>query len=125
MSGFKTLLEEYATIAAFIEDKEAELAGVKKIRDKIKEALMAQMNQIGVTNAKSIAGHNVTLVNNSSVKVVDAEAFFDFVFERGDSDFLTKRASTEAVEAYVTVNNQLPPGLEMTQTQTMRFTKAK
>ena len=121
---FKSLLEEYSTVAAFIDEKESEVAAIKKVRDKIKVALMAKMNELGIANAKSTAGHGVTIVTNSGVRVVDAEAFFDFVFETGDSDFLTKRASTEAVEDYLKVNNKLPPGVEMTQAQTLRFTRA-
>ena len=120
---FKSLLEEYATVAAFIDDKEAEIAQIKKVRDKIKVALMAKMNELGIDNAKSTAGHSVCVVTNAGVRVVDAEAFFDFVFESGDESFLTKRANTEAVEEYLKVNNQLPPGIEMTQAQTLRFTR--
>lgn len=125
MSNFTELLEEYATLAAHIAGKEEEIAGIKKIRDKIKDALMAEMNTIGLSNAKSQAGHRVELVLNPGVRIVDAEAFFDFVFRRGDTDYLTKRANADAVKAYLEVNNELPPGIEMTQAQTMRFTKAK
>lgn len=125
MSDFNQLLEEYATIAAFVDEKEAEIADIKKVRDKVKAALMAAMNQLNLSSGKSSAGHQVVVVNNASVRVADAEAFFDFVFERGDADFLTKRASAEAVQEYLQVNNELPPGVEMTQTATLRFTRAK
>lgn len=125
MSNFTELLEEYATLAAYITGKEEEIAGAKKVRDKIKDALMAEMNTIGLSNAKSQAGHRVELVLNPGVRVVDAEAFFDFVFKCGDTGFLTKRANADAVKDYLQVNNKLPLGVEMTQTQTVRFTKAK
>lgn len=125
MSKFQNLIDEYTTLEAFIDDKEAELKQVKEVRNRIKQALMAEMATIGIDHGKSTAGHTVTIVRSSSVKVVDAEAFFDFVFETGDSDFLTKRASSEAVEQYVAINNQLPPGVEMESSMTLRFNKAK
>lgn len=125
MSDFNELLEEYAAVAAYIDDKESDIARLKKVRDNIKTALMACMNDIGLSTAKSQAGHRVDVVTNSGVRVVDAEAFFDFVFESGDADFLTKRADVESVKAYLAANNELPPGVEMTQAQTVRFTKAK
>lgn len=125
MSKFEELLEEYSTVAAFIDDKESELSDIKKARDKIKAALMAEMNAIGIANARSTAGHAVCIVTNNSAKVVDGEAWYEFVFESGDSAYLTKHCSADAVAEYVKQHNQLPPGVEMVQAQTLRFTKSK
>lgn len=125
MAEFKELLEEYAAVATYIDSKEKEIADTKKLRDKIKAALMAVMNDLDISNAKSIAGHAVTLVKNNSAKVVDAEAFYDFVFESGDTSFLTKHVASDAVGAYLDKHNVLPPGVEMASAITLRFTCAK
>ena len=124
MTDFNQLLEEYASVAAFIDEKEAELSGIKKVRDKIKVALMATMNTLGLKNAKSSAGHGVTLVTNNSAKVVDAEAFYSFVFESGDTSFLTKHVAADAVKSYLDEEDKLPPGVEMTSSMTLRFNRA-
>lgn len=128
MSDFSQMLEEYAQVAVYIDDKEAEIAEIKKLRDKIKAALQAMMNDIGITNGKSTDGHAVTLVNSVSAKVADAEAFFNFVFESpdGGDDFLQKRVNNDAVKAYVDAHDgECPPGITMDTVTSMRFTRAK
>lgn len=124
MAEFNELLEEYATLAAFIDEKENEIAKIKKVRDKIKAALMASMNTIGITNAKSLAGHSVCKVESNSAKVTDAEAFYNFIFETGDTSFLTKHCASDAVKAYLDEHKKLPPGVELVSALSLRFTKA-
>lgn len=125
MSEFNNLLEEYATVAEYIDQKESEISEIKKVRDKIKAALMAVMNNESIANAKSKAGHAVCLVKNNSAKVVDGAAFHSFVLESGDTSFLTKHVAADAVDDYLKEHNQLPPGIEMTSALSLRFTKAK
>lgn len=125
MSNFEQLLEEYSTLAAYIDSKEDELSDIKKARDKIKAALMAEMNSIGISNARSTAGHGVCIVTNNSAKVVDGDAWYQFVFDNADPAYLTKHCSADAVKAYLDEHNRLPPGVEMVSAQTLRFTKAK
>lgn len=128
MSEFSDLLEEYAAVAVFIDNKEAELSDIKKVRDKIKAAVQAMMADIGISNAKSVEGHAVTLVTNVSAKVADAEAFWNFVFEHpeGGDEFLQKRVNNDAVKTYAeTHNGECPPGVTMETINSLRFTKAK
>lgn len=125
MSKFNELLEEYATIRAYIEEQEEALKEPKKVRDKIGQALLAEMNSIGLSNAKSKLGHAVTTVKSMSTKVVDREAWMNFVFEQGDDSFLTTHVGKEAVEQYLSEKNELPPGIAAESVITLRFTKAK
>lgn len=128
MSEFSDLLEEYATVAVFIDNKESELVEIKKVRDKMKAAVLAQMATIGVSNAKSVEGHAVTLVTNVSAKVADADKFWDFVFESpdGGDTFLQKRVNNDAVKDYVDAHNgECPPGVTMETVNSLRFTRAK
>lgn len=120
---FQKLVDEYAAIANFIDEEEAKIRVYKKARENIKAALMAKMNELGITNAKAAGGGSVTIVNGTSATIVDGEAFFDFVFETGNTDMLTKRASADAVRDYLDVTGELPPGIEITTTQTMRFNR--
>lgn len=125
MSKFNELLEEYATVRAYIDDQEEALKPAKKVRDKIGQALLAEMNTMGLSNAKSQLGHSVTTVKSMSTKVEDREAWMNFVFEQGDDTFLTTHVSKEAIEAYLTEHNELPPGIAAESVLTLRFTKAK
>ena len=124
MAEFKEIMEDYAAICAFIDGEEAKIKVFKKTRDKIKVALMASMNTIGIDNAKTAAGHSVCRVLNNSAKVKDAEAFYDFIFESGDTSFLTKHCAADAVKAYLDEHKKLPPGIELVSAYTLRFTKA-
>lgn len=125
MSEFAQLLEDYAAIRTFIEDEEAKIKPLKDVRDKIQAALQAQMNTMGVTNAKSVDGHAVVLATTNSAKVADADAFFNWVFEQGDDSFLQKRVAADRVKQYVDETNELPPGVTMDSVITLRFTRSK
>lgn len=126
MSDFQELLNEYAALAAYIDDKEDELAAIKKARDNAKAAVMAQMATIGISSGRSSDGHAVALVTKNSAKVEDSEAFFDFVFECGDETFLHKAASADRIKQYADEHNgELPPGITMATANTLRFTRAK
>ena len=125
MSEISQMLEEYVAIAEWLDSEEAKLKPAKEALGNIKEALLAQMNTLDLNSLKSQAGHAVARVKSSSAKVVDAEAFFDFVFDTGDTSFLTKHVSKDAVEAYLTAENKLPPGIASESVTSIRFTKAK
>lgn len=125
MSEVSELLEQYVLIADYVDAAEAQIKPAKESLANIKEALLAKMNELELNSLKSIAGHAVARVNSSSAKVVDAEAFYDFVFETGDTSFLTKHVSKDAVEEYLKATNTLPPGVASESTTTIRFTRAK
>lgn len=126
MSDFSQLLEEYAQIREHIDGEEAKLKPLKDVRDKIQQALLAKMNELGMSSAKSQAGHAVNTVTSTTAKVVDREAFLDFVFDNGDDTFLTNHVSKDAVAEYIKQHNgDLPPGIASEQVITLRFTKAK
>lgn len=124
-TNFGTLVEEYATIACYIDDLEKQLNSVKEVRDAIKAALQARMNELGVDSAKSSAGHTVTKVTNKTAKIIDAEAFKDFILKTGDIDMLQNRASSEACFDYADANGVAPPGVELGSAITIRFNRSK
>lgn len=128
MSEFSDMLEDYATLAVYIDGEEAKLKGYKEARDNLKAAVLAQMSDIGIKNAKSVAGHAVCLVTNLSTKVEDADAFFTFVFDSPDGGdaFLTKHVNKDAVDKYMDEHEgACPPGIKVETINSLRFTKAK
>lgn len=126
MSEFSDLLEDYATLAVYIDEKEAEIKGYKEARDNLKAAVLAQMSDIGIKNAKSLAGHAVCLVTNLSTKVEDREAWMNFVFEQADDTFITNHVAKDAVDKYMDEHEgEAPPGIKVETINSLRFTKAK
>lgn len=125
MSEISELLEQYVLIADYVDSAEAQIKPAKEALANIKETLLAKMNELELNSLKSNAGHAVARVKSTSAKVVDAEAFYDFVFDTGDTSFLTKHVSKDAVDAYLTATNQLPPGVTSESVTTIRFTRAK
>lgn len=125
MSEISEMLEQYVQIADYIDGQEAQLKPAKEALANIKEALLGKMNELDLNSLKSIAGHAVSRVKTTSAKVEDAEAFYDFVFDTGDTSFLTKHVSKDAVEAYIAEKNETPPGVISEQVVTIRFTRAK
>lgn len=122
---FAGLVEDYAAIRELIDAEEAKIKPLKEIRDKIGQALLAELNKLEMSSAKAKNGARVDTVKALSVKVEDREAWLSFVFENGDDSFLTNHVSKEAVDAYISEHNEPPPGVRTEQTVTLRFTKAK
>lgn len=125
MSEISEMLESYVQIADYIDTAEAQLKPAKEALANIKEALLGKMNELDLNSLKSQAGHAIARVKTVSAKVEDAEAFYDFVFETGDTSYLTKHVSKDAVEAYIAEHNATPPGVISEQVTTIRFTRAK
>lgn len=126
MSDFSDLTEEYATLAVYISEKEAELKMLNEVKDKMKAAMLAMMAEIGIKNAKSVDGHAVCMVANLSTKVEDREAWMNFVFEQGDDTFITNHVAKEAIEKYMDEHEgEAPPGVKVETINSLRFTKAK
>lgn len=122
---FNGLVEEYAALAAYVDDLEKQINKVKEARDNLKAALQAAMVTIGIDSAKSAAGHTITRVTNKFAKIVDANAFKDFLADTGELDLIQNRASVDACVSYAEENGVPPPGVELGSQTTLRFTRSK
>lgn len=123
--NLQSLLDDLATLRNFIDDEKAKLKPYEDAAKNLGKVVLAALNEVGVTSAKATGGHRVETVTRTSLKVVDREAFFDFVFASGDDSFLQARAGEEAVAEYLKEHNELPPGIEMESAITLRFTRTK
>lgn len=123
---FAQLVEDYTAIRDLIEAKEAEIKPLTKIKEKIGEALLAKMNELDMSSAKSKSGARVDTVTNLSAKVEDREAYMTFLFEHGDDTFITNHTNKEAIELYMDDHEgEAPPGIKVETMKSLRFTKAK
>lgn len=125
MSNLQEMVQQLAAIEIYLEEQELALKPAKEAAKNLRLAVQAMMNEVGTDSAKTPDGYRVILVTNTSARVVDGEAFFDFVADTGDFAFMPKRANLEAVLAYIAQNNEPPPGLEINTVNTLRFSRSK
>lgn len=125
MSNLQEMVQQLAAIEIYLEEQELALKPAKEAAKNLRMAVQAMMNEVGTDSAKTPDGHRVTLVTNTSARVVDGEAYFNFVDETGDFTFVQKRANLEAVLAYLAIHNEPPPGIELTTVNTLRFNRSK
>lgn len=123
--NLQELLEDYANLRNHIEAEEAKLKPFREALANLQAAVLAHLNQNGLDTAKTRDGHRINITRIQSARVVDAEAYFDFVFDTGDAAFLQKRVNAEAVSRFVEETGNLPPGVELTLIDSLRFTKAR
>lgn len=122
---FNAMVEEYATIAVYVDDLEAKLKDVKEARDNLKAAIQAQMITLNLSSCGTAAGHKIAKVTNNIAKVVDADAFKHFIAETGETDLIQNRASADACVQYAERHGVPPPGIELGSMVTLRFTRSK
>lgn len=125
MSNLQELVEQLAAVETFIAEEELKLKPAKEAAKNLREVVLAKMAEVGTDSAKTPDGHRVVIVTNTSARVVDGDAFFDFVADTGDFAFIQKRANLEAVMQYVMEHNEPPPGLELNTVNTLRFNRSK
>lgn len=125
MSDFAATVEEFALIAEHVDNLEQQLKAVKEVHERIRQALLAQMNEIGLDSCKSRAGHTVTRVTNVTARVTDAGMFKQYIAESGETDLIQNRASSDACRQYLESHGVPPPGVEIGSVTTIRFTRSK
>lgn len=98
-----------------------EAAQLKKARDEVKQKmevleakLLKGFEKLGVDSAKTPFGTAYT-THRTSVTVADKEVFMKFVRAEGEWELMEARAAKLAVEHYVEMHGNLPPGLSMTE----------
>jgi hypothetical protein len=103
---------------------EAEDAGDKEKQDKIETYLLREFQESGVESIKTSAG---TAYKSSRVSatVADWDSFFtDYVVPNQAWEMLERRCSKEAVQQYKAANDDLPPGINWTETVTVNVRRS-
>lgn len=84
-------------------------------QEKIEGILLQRFREEGIDSVKSPAGTAYTLTRTSAT-VADGEAFFNFCRENDAWELVDKRANKTAIVAYKEENNDLPPGINYSET---------
>jgi hypothetical protein len=116
---FIELRDQVAVIEAEMGER---MAPLKANMEKIKLYFKAIATQEGVDSWKTAHG-TVYLSHTDSVKLVDADAYFEYVVENEAWDLIEKRAAKVAVRGFVEAHGSLPPGAELSTRIEVNFRK--
>jgi hypothetical protein len=102
---------------------DAEVKQYDELQDKIEALLLAKFGELGVDSVKTENGTAYTSVR-SSASIADWDTFWAFVKEHGAYEMIERRVSKAAVEQYKSANDDLPPGLNWSETRVVNFRRS-
>jgi len=104
---------------------ESEDSGDKEKQERIEAEFLRRFHDRGATSTKSDAGTAYIKVTTST-SVADRDTYFSWVLEDPSErmTFLEARANKNAVLQYRGENDDLPPGINFSETQTVGFRRA-
>jgi hypothetical protein len=100
---------------------ESDDAGDKEKQEKIEVEFLRRFNERGIDNVSARDIGTAYRSTRSSATVGDWDSLLDYI--RGESawEMLERRVSKTAVEQYRAVNDDLPPGVNWSETQVINF----
>jgi hypothetical protein len=102
-----------------VEDRhKEELRPIQKLMDTLSQRILNEFNELGMDSAKTDAGTAYRLIQTSAT-VADRDSFMRFVQQESAWDFLESRVSKKAVEEYVDLNGEVPPGVNVSRRVTV------
>lgn len=118
---FIQVRERRAQLKAAYQEEDARYI---QLQNKIEAVLLARFNESGIESVRTAEGTAYTSVR-TSVSVADGDAFFNFVKEHGAYEMIERRPAKTAIEQYKAANdNELPPGLNWSETRVINFRKS-
>lgn len=109
--------------AAIKAELDAKLNPVKELREKIEARLLKLMGDMGMESIRTESGTAYKSVRTSCT-VADWDRFFDFVQAEEAWHMLEHRASKDAVKQYRTETEEIPPGLNWSETLVVNFRRS-
>lgn len=96
------------------DEYDAKVADLDAAMERIENYLLAEMQKSGLKNLPTEAG-TAYMSTRTSATVADWDSLLHFVREHELWTMLEKRVSKTAVDEYVAANDDLPPGVNVTQ----------
>jgi hypothetical protein len=96
----------------------AKVAKINHVMKKIEGMLLEHFNSTGAESVRTPAGTAYRSVKTTA-KVVDRDAYMQFVQENEAWSFLESRANSTAVEEYLAAHGSLPPGVDVSRYATI------
>lgn len=112
------LIEKYLQLRdkkkVFKEEYDAKVAALDEAMSRIENFMLAEMQKSGLKNLPTGAG-TAYMSTRTSATVADWDALLGFVRQNDLWTMLEKRVNKTAVDEYVAANDDLPPGVNITQ----------
>jgi hypothetical protein len=102
-------------------DYEADDAGDKDKQAKIEVEFLRRFNERGIDNVSSNGVGTAYRSVRTSATVADWDELFGFIQQEEAWEMIERRVNKTAVEQYRTVNDELPPGVNWSETQVINF----
>jgi hypothetical protein len=102
-------------------DYEADDAGDKDKQAKIEVEFLRRFNERGIDNVSSKGVGTAYRSVRTSATVADWDELFGFIQQEEAWEMIERRVNKTAVEQYRTVNDELPPGVNWSETQVINF----
>lgn len=109
--------------AAINEEYKKKVAAIDVILNKVEAALLAAYQELGVDSIKTSEG-TAYISNRTSATVADWDALFGWIEERAAWEFLERRVSKTAVDAYKEEHQDIPPGINYREEKTINVRRS-
>lgn len=96
-------------------------SGDKKKQEKIEIEFLRRFHDRGIDNVSSRGVGTAYMSTRSSASVADWDELFDFIQTHDAWEMLERRVNKTAVEQFKAVNDDLPPGVNWSETQVVNF----
>jgi hypothetical protein len=101
-------------------EHEAALAPIKEAMLEAEQAMLGQLNTMGVSSLRTSNG-TITKVKRTTVSVADWDSAWKHIHDNELWHFLEHRLSKTAVEGYINEHGEPPPGANVTSMFTVQF----
>ena len=102
---------------------EASIVKLDEALDKIEAKLLTHFNDTGSESVRTEFGTAYKAIHTTA-SVADRDAFMGFVLENNALELLETRCAKKAVEEFMTVNNEPPPGVNVTRVAKVNFRRS-
>lgn len=121
------LITHYITIRDRKKEMKAkhqlELEPLNNALDLLEDKMLAILNERGAQNTKTPAG-TAFKKTQSKCKMVDRDAFLNYVQDHGAWDLITNHVSSEAVQSIIEVAKKPPDGVAVEQEIVVQFRRS-
>lgn len=103
---------------------DAEVAKYDNLQDKIEALLLLRFSEMGIDSVKTDQGTAYSSTRTSA-SLADWDSFKMFCEAQEDPyQYLDRRANKTAIEQYRAANDDLPPGINWSETRVINFRKS-
>lgn len=99
---------------------EEKVASIKSKMDVIEAKVLGVLDSAG-TNSMNTDGGTAYKAVRVSATVADKDTFLDFVRKNDEWSLMDVRASKQGIEQYKAANEELPPGINYSETRVVNF----